>query len=96
MTKKKFSKKQLAAQRRFAKMAKSGKLAKLRKKSNSKSKVKKTKKSKRSTSKKIPKSEQNRLRRARNQGRSISDRKIMNKLLLAIKDPRIKEITIKK
>lgn len=83
MAKKKFSKKQLAAQKKFAQMAKSGKLAKLRKKSS------------RST-KKVSKSEQNRLRSARNKGISLKDRKDIEKLLLAVKNPNIKEIVIRK
>jgi len=77
------TKKQLAARRKFAQMAKSGKLAKLRKK---KSKPKRS----------IAKTEKNRLKRARNRGMSTKDRTIMDSLLLAIKDPKVKEIVIRK
>lgn len=82
--KKKFSPAQIKAQKKFAQMAKSGKLAKLRKKSSSKSK-------KKSTTKKI----KNRVKPSktkRSRGGSASD--IDRSLLLAINDPKVKEIRI--
>ena len=82
MAKKKFSAKQLAAQRKFAAIMKSGGF---KKKKKSKSKNKKTKSNVKPS------------KTRRNRGGSSSDIPQMAKdLLLMIKDPNIKEIIIKK
>ena len=76
--KKKFSKKQLAAQRKFAQMARNGTLAKKRK----------------SASKKPKRTRQTVRQRSGGTDRNRSN--INDALLLAIKDPNVKEIVIRK
>lgn len=81
----------------MAKLTGKAKEAFLRRMAKGRRDAAKKRKSKSKTKRKsIPKSEQNRLRRARNRGVSAIDRKQMDALLLAIKDPNIKEIVIKK
>lgn len=104
--KKKATKAQLRARKKFAQMAKSGKLAKLRKSASKKSKLKKTSTKPRkkfaTKDKKFIKS-MSELRRARKdlekttrEASKFLQELDMPKLMKALSDPKVKEITIKK